>query len=241
MKDIFKIAIVENEDQHMLRLKQYLDKYAQENGYMFDVQSFCSGEVFLEYRKEYFDLVFMDIELDGVDGIYCAKKLREKDSYVAIIFVTNFAQYAVNGYEVSALDFLVKPLTYKNFSLKLKRAISIYERRQDKRIVVYGKTEKNSMNARSILFVEISGHKLSFHKTDGEVIDVTGTLSALYDELHDYGFALCNSCYLVNMNYIKKVDSLYVTLSDDTKLQMSARKKKSFIDTFTTYIGSSFI
>lgn len=238
MNQIFKVAIVEDNPVGADNLKEMFTRYGKEAEVLFDLTVFDRVEKMLDYRRGCFDLVMMDIDLPGMNGMEGARRLREADSMVTIIFVTNLAQFAVKGYEVSALDFLVKPVSYKNFSVKLSRAVSVMRMRQDKKIVVCGKTEKNCIGVHDILYVEVQGHQLCFHKTDGSCVEVTGTLSALEKELHDFGFSLCNSCYLVNLKYVIKIDTLSVTLADGTKLQTSVRKRKSFLDEFTTFLGS---
>lgn len=238
MNQIFKVAIVEDNPVGADNLKEMFTRYGKEAEVLFNLTVFDRVEKMLDYRRGCFDLVMMDIDLPGMNGMEGARRLREADSMVTIIFVTNLAQFAVKGYEVSALDFLVKPVSYKNFSVKLSRAVSVMRTRQDKKIVVCGKTEKNCIGVHDILYVEVRGHQLCFHKTDGSCVEVTGTLSALEKELHDFGFSLCNSCYLVNLKYVIKIDTLSVTLADGTKLQTSVRKRKSFLDEFTTFLGS---
>lgn len=237
MNNIFKIAIVEDNIECANRLKSMLDIYSKEKDLLFDVLEFNCVENFLSYSKNCFDLVFMDIDLPGMNGMEGARKLRESDSMITIIFVTNYAQFALKGYEVSALDFLLKPLVYKNFVIKLDRAFSIIEKRQDKKVIAFGKLEKNCMSVHDIIYIEVYGHNVKYHKTDGTIVEVTGTLSALAEELKEYGFSLCNSCFLVNMKYISKIKSLAVTMADGTELQISVRRRKQFVDDFTSYVG----
>lgn len=238
MSKIFKVAIVEDDPAGAEKLKDMFEQYGKGVGLLFDISIYHRVDKVLDYRRDYFDLVMMDIDLPGMNGMEGARRLREIDSLVTIIFVTNLAQFAVNGYEVDALDFLVKPVSYKNFSVKMARAVSVMEKRQDKKILACGKSERNCISVHDILYVEVRGHQLCFHKTDGTGVEVSGTLSVLEKELHDYGFSLCNSCYLVNLKYVIKIDTVYVTLTDGTKLQTSLRKRRTFVDEFTTFVGS---
>ena len=87
---------------------------------------------FLEAYRPDFDLVFLDIELPLLNGIETARRLRELDSVVALVFITNMEQYAVNGYEVDALDFVVKPINYYRFSSMMRKALRIIARKEEK-------------------------------------------------------------------------------------------------------------
>jgi len=238
MRKIYKIAIVEDETVWQNALKKMLRAFEKEHDVTLEETLFTSIEDFLTGYKERYDLVFMDIELPGMNGMDGARRLREIDPVVTLIFVTNMAQFAVQGYEVSALDYLVKPVTYQNFAIKMRRALDTIGKTDGKRVVVYGKTEMHSMNIQEILYVEVQGHHLLFHKTSGEVIDACGALSDLEAQLRGLGFSRCNTCYLLNMKYITKVYALNVLLSDGTELQISRRRKKDFVDEFAVYMGS---
>lgn len=239
MKNIYRVAVVEDEDICLDALTSMLERYGKERDVHIEVSAFRSIETFLLDYKSLYDLVLMDIKLPGMNGMDGARKLRQIDSVVTLIFITSMAQFAVNGYEVSALDYLIKPVSYSNFSIKLDRAVGIISSRENKRIVVYGKEEVNSMNVHDIVYVEVRGHHLIFHKTDGNEVDVCGSLSELSENLRESGFSRCNSCYLVNMKYVSKINSLTITVMDGTEIQISRRKRKAFIDEYTQYVGGS--
>ena len=133
---MLNIAIVEDDPQAAGLLTDYLDRYAQERGISCNSVIFNDAVDFLTGYKASFDLVFMDIELPGLDGMEAARRLREMDRSVILIFVTNMANFAVKGYEVDALDFIVKPVTYFPFSIKLDRAVKRLESRQERELVV---------------------------------------------------------------------------------------------------------
>ena len=238
MRKIYKIAIVEDETIWQNALIKMLRAFEKENDVTLQENLFTSIEDFLIGYKERYDLVFMDIELPGMNGMDGARRLREIDPVVTLIFITNMAQFAVQGYEVSALDYLVKPVAYQNFAIKMRRALDTIGKMDCKRVVVYGKTEMHSMSIHEFLYVEVQGHHLLFHKTNGEVIDACGALSDLEEQLGGFGFSRCNTCYLLNMKYITKVYALNVLLSDGTELQISRRRKKEFVDEFAVYMGS---
>lgn len=130
------IAIVEDQDNAAQRLAGYIDKYAAETGQEFRVTRFCNGEEFLKDYKCVFAVVFMDIQMPKKDGMEAAVELRRKDKNVSIIFITNLVQYALKGYEVDAVSFLVKPVSYCDFSLKFRKALDIYIMNEDRSFTV---------------------------------------------------------------------------------------------------------
>ena len=117
-----KVAIVEDDAKTREMLRGFFSDYTAENGVSFDVSDYGSGEAFLADERS-FDMILMDIELPGRDGMETVRELRKRDRDVIVIFATNMAQFAVKGYEVEAFDFIVKPMTYYNFTIKIRRAL----------------------------------------------------------------------------------------------------------------------
>ena len=116
------IALVEDEPEAADVLASFIARYAGEKGLELTVTRFGNAMDF-EMTHQHFDLVFMDIQMPGINGMEAAQLMRTYDSETPIIFVTNLAQYAVKGYEVDALDFIVKPVTYFNFRMRMDKAM----------------------------------------------------------------------------------------------------------------------
>lgn len=120
---MWKAAVVEDEREAAERIAEYLGRFGAENGETFDVSYYGDAEAFLAGYDPECDIVFMDIQLPDMSGMDAARALRAVDSEVTLVFVTSMVQYAVSGYEVSALDFIVKPVSYPNFAMKMKRVL----------------------------------------------------------------------------------------------------------------------
>lgn len=120
---MINVAIVEDEKPAAELIGSYLQEFGRQEEEEFSVRVFGDAVSFLENYKPDFDLVFMDIMMPSIDGMRAAKKLRERDRNVQIIFVTSMSQFAVKGYEVAALDFIVKPVSYFDFCIKMRRAV----------------------------------------------------------------------------------------------------------------------
>lgn len=119
---MIKIAIAEDEKKEAEKLESYIRRYGAEHGENYNVSVFTNGIDFVS-SAEPFHIVFLDIDMPLMGGLDAAKKLREADKSACIIFVTNLAQYAVKGYEVDAMDFVVKPIDYPSFESKFKKAL----------------------------------------------------------------------------------------------------------------------
>ena len=223
------IAIVEDQDAAAQRLTGYIEKYAAETGQEFHVTRFCNGEEFLKDYKGIFAVVFMDIQMPKKDGMEAAVELRRLDKNVSLIFITNLVQYALKGYEVDAVSFLVKPVSYYDFSLKFKKALDIY--------IVNAPGGLCRISTDKLMYVEISNHRLCYHLID-DVIEMTGVLSGVEQELRGFGFLRCNKCYLVNPKFVVRVKGCTVQVGD-SELQISRPRRAAFLAELSNWYAGS--
>jgi DNA-binding LytR/AlgR family response regulator len=233
---MINIAIVEDDDSAALVLRDYLTYYQEKNDIQFDVKRFNDALSFLSDRRVLYDIIFMDIELPNLNGMDAALKLREFDKQSVLIFVTNMAQFAVKGYEADALDFMVKPISYQDFSLKIAKAINIVRSNADIELVIARMDGFLRLSARKIIYIEVTGHKLSYHTIDGEIV-ASGSLSKLEAKLKPNNFMRCNSCYLVNPKYIQSVQGYDLLMSNGDVLKISRPRKKQFMTDLANWLG----
>ena len=221
------IAIVDDEDAAAEVLNGYIGRYSQESGKTFNVVRFRSAEEFLENYVSIYAVVFMDIQMSEMNGMKAAETLRRKDKSVSIIFVTNLMQYALSGYEVDAVGFIVKPVQYFDFLLKFEKALDTYVMNEGRSITIASSNGLCRVSTDKLMYVEIIKHRLYYHLVDG-TLEMTGVLSSVEAELSKYGFLRCNHCYLVNPRFIVKVvgQDVYV---GNTVLQISRPKKATFL------------
>ena len=232
---MIRTAIVEDEDSAAQVLTDCLNKYTEETGEVLNVERFNNAVTFLENYKDKYDIIFMDIEMEQMDGMTASRKLREIDKAVTLIFVTNMAQYAIKGYEVRAFDFIVKPVSYGNFSVKLLGAMDVLRSRDGKYVWVSNIDGKMRLHSSAIRYVEVVQHMLIYHTTDGD-IKASGSLSALENELKGEPFAFCNRCYFVNLRYVTAVRQFDVWLGSE-KLQISRLKRASFMSALNDFLA----
>ena len=230
------IAVVEDSIDDLNNCLSLLDKYSKEKKAQFDIQTFESGDAFLMRFKSQFDFIILDINLSAMNGIDVARSVREKDEEVIIMFATNLAKYATNGYEVDAIDFALKPLTYASFYLRLERVMKKLNKKSDSFLVVPCDGGFNKINISDVLYVEVISHDIIFHMMSGQNITTSGTLKKYDEKLKDLWFIRCNSCYLVNAHKIKRVEKLDIQLVNDEVIAISHPKKKSFMERFKKYV-----
>lgn len=235
---MFKIAVVEDENDYADLLKEYLERFAEEKGQEFSVIRFRNAVSFLENYPGDYDLVFMDIRMPYLNGMDAAHKLREIDPSVILIFITSLAQYAIKGYEVDALDYILKPVNYYDFSMKMSRAMMrIKPRERETEILLSTAEGKVRLGISEIRYIETQGHHLIYHAGEKNYRQYA-TLASAEEKLKGFSFVRCNSCYLVNLKYVQKIKG-FTAVVDGAELQISQPRKKEFVRRFTDYLERS--
>lgn len=234
-----KIAIVEDEADAADTLAAFINRYGAEKNEEFAIVRFSSAMDF-EVTRQRFDLVFMDIQMPGINGMEAAHLMRTYDSETPIIFVTNLAQYAVKGYEVDALDFIVKPVTYFNFRMRMERAMRRIVRNGERSVVINTRDGIRVASLSDIEYVEVNKHDLSYHLVDeDEPLVVYGSLRAFEEEVASGPFVrISNSC-LVNMNRIRSVHGGSLRTHGGQELFFSRSRKREALATITGFLGGS--
>lgn len=232
---MLRIAIVEDEESYISVLKDYLERYKQESGEQIEVTVYHDGDEITACYKAQFDIILMDIEMKFIDGMTAAEEIRKVDSSVFIIFITNAPQYAIRGYEVGALDYILKPIPYFTFSQKIARAVAKIKKRARKQVTVQVKGGVMRMDLSDIYYIESEGHNLIYH-IKGGTAEASGTMKAVEEELSEYGFFRINKCYLVNLEHVDGVQDKFAAVRND-KLLISRPKMKQFMQELTRYWG----
>lgn len=162
-----RIAIVEDDQGYRDTLFTYIKQYEQERDTAFEVTPFEKADDFLAVYNGDYDIILMDIEMPGTNGMDAAEQIRKRDAQVVIMFITNMAHYAIKGYEVGALDFVLKPIQYLNFANKMDRAMQLVENRGSKPVMIQTGTGVKKIDSRDIFYVEIQNHVLRYHTKQG--------------------------------------------------------------------------
>jgi len=170
-----KIAVVEDNTAVREELCGFIAKYAQESGRKLDVTPFADGSQIVEPYRPGFDIIFLDIEMPRLGGMPTAERIRQLDPEVVLIFVTNMAQYAIRGYEVDALDFVLKPVSYYQFSTKLERALQRIQRRRGGQVALQVGGGVQLLDTDDILYLETRDRLLHYHTT-ADTWSVRGSL-----------------------------------------------------------------
>lgn len=232
-----RIAVVEDEDKAAELLCAYIDRYSRESGQEFEVVRFPTAVQFLAEYKAVYAVVFMDIQMPQMNGMDASVELRKLDKTVSIIFITNLVQYAQRGYEVDAVSFLVKPVSYYDFYMKFEKALDVYVMNEERSITLSLPGGLCHISTDKLMYVEIIRHRLYYHLVD-DVIEMTGVLSNVEQQLSEYGFLRCNNCYLVNPKFVVKVKGSDVQVGNRT-LQISRPKRAAFLAALANWFANT--
>ena len=232
---MIRIAMVEDEAAVREQLQGYIQRYTRQYGTEFAVTEFSDGVEILDAYRPVYDIVLLDVEMKHLDGMETARRIRALDADVVLIFITNMAQYAIKGYAVGALDYVLKPVPYFAFSQQLQKAVEKVGRHARHYLAVPVEGGLRRLDTVQIYYLESEGHRVHFYTEDGE-FTAPGALKTFEEKLAACPFARCNSGYLVNLAQVRGVQQGVVEVGP-YELQVSRPKRKSFLAALADYIG----
>lgn len=234
---MYHIAIVEDEKDFAEQLQEFLKKYQKEHDMAFKISVFGDGAEILENYEPLYDVILLDIEMPRVNGMEAAAKIRRMDADVVLVFITNMASYAIHGYEVGALDFVMKPITYYPFSMKLTRAIKRARTKAQQQILLTLPDGVKKIGIHQIYYVEVQNRILHYHTDEGEY-RMRGTMTGAEEMFASYPFVKCNHWYMVNLMHVTEVRK-NVAVVGGHELEISRRNRTAFLKALTEYVGGT--
>lgn len=232
---MIRLALVEDDSVYRSRLREYIEKYSAASGEKFAVTEFSDGdEIALGYKAVY-DIILMDIEMKFMDGMMAAEEIRKVDTEVIIIFITNSPQYAIKGYAVDALDYVLKPVSYYAFSQRLSRAIERVARRARHYLQINAHGTAHKLDTSSIYWVESNAHDLVYHTVEGE-LTAPGSMTELEQKLAQDSYFRVNKGCLVNLEHVDQMDGEDAVVHGD-RVPLARARRKAFLDALNDYIN----
>ena len=228
-----KICIVEDEVDQAELLKNYINRYANEHKLPFSIEHLSDGIDLVDDYKGQYDIILLDIQMKHLDGMAAAEKIRQMDSDVIIIFITSTVQYAVQGYAVDALGYVLKPVPYTQFEqLFVKATQRVQAKQKHVYIKVSVEDKQLKLDCESINYIESQRNNVILHCNDQDYV-TAGPLKRFEEMLSDHGFSKCHNAYVVNLSSVEGVQKEEVLLTNGVTLPISRAKKKEFMAALT--------
>ncbi len=214
----YKIAVCDDNEAHARHIEDLTARWAQQNNAQADIRFFPSAEAFLfafEDEKS-FDLLLLDVEMGGMDGVTMARAVRREDERVQIVFISGYADYISEGYEVSALHYLTKPLNEEKFFAVLDRAVKLIMRSAPQlTLELAGETVRVPLE--QIRYLDVFHNYVTVHA--GREYTVKRSLSELEEKLDGRFFRIGRSCIL-DLDYVRRASRQSVELMDGTAIPL---------------------
>lgn len=230
---MIRVAIIEDEPSCVQNLRNQLQRFEEENQTVFQITVFRSALELVGNYQPVYDILFMDIEMPLMDGISAARQIRTMDEQVLIMFITHAAKYAVRSYEVQAIDYILKPLSYPAFALKMKKVLRHLRNRRDDFVLLQGQGAVFRILMENIFYVEVIGHQLLYHTAEGD-FSVRGSLKNAAAALDHERFVRCNHCFLINLDYLQEIKDDDVVVQGHV-LKVSRSRRKELLEALFRY------
>ena len=230
-----RIGVVEDDPASCQLVLDYLNRYQKENGEQFTVSVFDDGARIVEKYSPVYDILLLDIEMKEMDGMEAARRIRERDDKVVIIFITAAPQYAISGYEVRALSYLLKPLPWFAFSQELKKSIDMVRRNDDDSMLIDTGKGQMRLNLADILYLESIRHTIVIHTLDASCPSTAH--SRTWKPSLPTTILPLELLLSVNLKHVTGVADQDCIMSNGEQLRVSRPRKKAFLTALTDYMG----
>ena len=236
---MYRALIVEDDAEAAATLHSPLLRFGVERDMDFSVETLGSALELLEGSHPA-DVIFLDIGLPGINGMEAAEIIRQSDKITPIVFVTDLAQYAVHGYQVDALDFMVKPVSYEDFSLRMGRVLRVMARNDSESITLSTADGLRMVPLRDIVYVEILKHDLYWHVLGEKVpLRMRGSIKGASEQLGETRFCRISASHIVNMAQVRRLRGTSLVMADGTELVISRSRKAQALEALTRFAGAS--
>ncbi|TGY95330.1 response regulator transcription factor [Petralouisia muris] len=239
---MFRIAICDDESVFAEELKGLISGYMMEKGLVFEIDTYSSGEALVKLGIEVvrYTAVFLDINMEKIDGIMTAEKIREVSREVFIVFVTVYVNYSLEGYRLDAVRYLLK--SNANFQSTVNECMDAIMDKLNYTVAIKKfdfKEGTKEVSLERLLYIESRLHKLEFHvmEDDMKIYTMYETLNALEDRLAANKFVRIHQSYLVNIKYIKNVIRYKVVLTNGVELVIPKVRYTYVREQFISYQG----
>lgn len=234
---MIQIVLCEDQIQHQKTIEKFLQEILGENNTEYNLRIYKSGEELLNGYPKNVDIFILDIQMEKINGMDVARKIREIDkNKPEIIFTTSLVEYIQEGYEVRAYRYLLKPIKYEDLKKHILSCIDEVINKKDKFILIENKNETYKINIEEITYIEIQRKDMSIH-TESKVYETKMTMDKIEKELKNYNFYRCHKSFLVNIDYVENIKQYVAILDNKVEVLVSRHRFKDFKHKFLSSLG----
>ncbi len=216
-----------------------LKRISGETGIIFHTLMFTSGESLLKDYPENTDLLILDIALNNMTGIEVAQKLRKENNNVGIFFLTNMDQYVFEGYDVHAFAFLLKPLQYDLFKMKILEYADTISKKKNRFYEFKGAEGLEIIDLNKVIYLECIRHKVILHfKNESKEYSMSDSFETIEEDLRKFGFFRTQRSYIVNMSKVNSLKTKEVLMSNGESVPLSPNKYDEFLMGYSTFLNN---
>ncbi len=235
---MINIAICDDTKEDVEIISTYISKKVTTSNIAFKINIFSDGEDYIDNVnscRETYDIVFLDIYMKFSNGIEIARKIREFDKECKIIFITSSKEHAIDSYDVRALHYILKPIDEEKLGLAIEMAIEGLNK-ENKQIVIKNKKGSYRIILKDILYAESNARVVNTYLKSGEVISFYSKLKDFIESIHDDRFLKCHKSFVVNMDYILKIESNFIYMSGNIKIPISTSNIAAIKEKYLKYL-----
>ena len=229
---MIRIAIVDDEKVIREQIKKLVEKKQNDC----EIDTYGTGEDLLKADSVY-DIIFLDIQMNGMNGIDTARALRQKADNTVLIFITSVKEYVFDAFDVAAFHYLIKPIEENKFWEVCDRAVlEVTKKKQNPSGQIFIKTRSQSitLDQSNVLYIESRAKKVEIH-TKTNIVEAYAAISELEKQLVG-SFYRCHRGYLVNMAFIAGYENDSITLNNGETIILSKDKYSEFVKVYMRYL-----
>ena len=229
------IAVVDDEKA----IREHICGLVEEQQPESRIETYATGEELLASGKR-FDIVFLDIQMEGMNGIEAARGLREKNANLGVgdtvlVFITGIKDYVFDAFDLYAFQYLLKPIDEDKFAEVLERAVREAAKKKERR-VLFIKSRNLTLDQSEILYIESRAKKVEIHtKGAAQAIEIYAAMDELEGQLGE-NFYRCHRAYIVNMDCITEYDGESITLTDGDRVYLTKKKYGEFVKAYMWHL-----